>query len=150
MTDVKEEVKVMDDDDLDSWVEEQKAEKARKARSDELIRVAVGLVASGRATIAEAAHLVGCSRQRLHEACRSYAYYTKRRSPPEGARDQLARRWGYLEAKPIPLGDMGAPRREYLDKVWRRLVANYDREQAEIARAEVERQARWAAGDYSD
>ena len=39
-----------------------------------------------------------------------------------------------LDAKPLPR-DLTAPRRAYLDQVWARLIANHDRQQAEIERA---------------
>jgi hypothetical protein len=117
-------------------------------RTDELMKVAVALVASGRATISEAARLVGCSRQRLHEACGSYAHWCdwgkdEARNIEAGERSMrsnLRRRWARMQAKPISRFDMTGPRREYLDRIWSRLVASHDREQAEIERAE--------AGDY--
>jgi hypothetical protein len=99
------------------------------------MKVAVALAASGRATVAEAARLAGCSRQRLHEACRSYAWYTGRRdnlkikdsSHPVERRQW--RRWSRVEAKPMPL-DLTAPRAEHLARLWARLVAGHDREVA--------------------
>jgi hypothetical protein len=78
--------------------------------------------------VAEAARLAGCSRQRLHEACRSYAEFSIRNAARRGCSlgpydgtlsDQMQmRRWGRAEAKPMSR-DLTAPRAEYLAKVWR-------------------------------
>jgi hypothetical protein len=103
-----------DDPDLKEWQEHRKA----RARTDELMKVAVALVASDRATVAEAARLAGCSRQRLHEACRSYADFSRRRDAMfkhagMAVSDRMMeQRWDRFafEAKPMP-HDLSAARR---------------------------------------
>ena len=109
--------------------------------------------------VAEAARLAGCSRQRLHEACRSYAEFPIRNAARRGCSlgpydgtlsDQMQmRRWGRAEAKPMSR-DLTAPRAEYLARVWGRLVAGYDRARDEAERERAADQARLVAGDYRD
>ena len=88
-------------------------------------RVAVALVASGRATVAEAAKLAGCSRQRLHDACR------RRRMWPVSER-----------------------RADHLKRLWSRVLATHDRQEArwraEQAKADAEWEADLAALDEVD
>jgi hypothetical protein len=105
--------------------------------------------------VAEAARLAGCSRQRLHEACRSYAEFSIRNAARRGCSlgpydgtlsDQMQmRRWRRAEAKPMSR-DLTAPRAEYLARVWGRLVAGYDRARDEAERERAADQARLVAG----
>ena len=142
---------------IDGWREELAAETEH--RRDERIAAQWTRRLGWFTAVAEAARLAGCSRQRLHEACRSYAEFSIRNAAKRGCSlgpydgtlsDQMQmRRWGRAEAKPMSR-DLTAPRAEYLARVWGRLVAGYDRASDEAERERAADQARLVAGDYRD
>ena len=89
----------------------------RRRRGAELVKVAAGLVVAGRITIVEAARLTGTSRQRIHQAL-----------PPHHSR------------KPFE-----EERAAYVDRLWSRLVAAHDREEACWRADQAKADAEWDA-----
>jgi hypothetical protein len=86
------------------------------------LALAVDLVASGQATVAEAANLAGTSRQTIRARCKVDERFQVPSLRADGTPYLYARRRGgvppHLKGQPMTHGDVVGVRRRHLDGIW--------------------------------
>jgi hypothetical protein len=124
----------VDDLDMDHWRREYEQRQYERARNLDL---AVDLVATGQATVAEAAHLAGASRQTIQARC----HHDKRFQVPALQVDGTPLL--NIKGRPMMRTDIPGVRRRHLDGLWTAAVEKHEADEAEREANEAERERRW-------
>jgi hypothetical protein len=116
--------RMSDDLDTDDWRSDYERRQHERARNLDL---AVDLVATGQATVAEAAHLAGASRQTIQARCR----LDERFQVPSLHTDGTP--YLNINHQPMTHADVVGVRRRYLDDLWTAAVRNYEAERDPVS-----------------
>jgi hypothetical protein len=124
----------IDDFDTDDWRREYRQRQHKRARNLDL---AVDLVATGQATVAETAHLAGASRQTIQARCSQDARFQVPSLQADGT--------PYLNIKGQPMthADIPGVRRRHLDGLWATAVEKWTAAVEKHEADEAERERRW-------